>query len=281
MLKSNMRTAILTIVLFVFASLPPAIAADGSYKGSVFDTHLHYSSKAWPVYSPKDVLAKMDQANVKSALVSSTPDSGTATLLAIAPQRMVPGLRPYRNATEKVKWYENQELLAYSKTRLAALRHKAFGEVILHFPKDLETPQMSQYFDLAVEQKLVMHLHTGADVIEALFKKRPGLTVLWAHAGFNEPPEVIARMLDQYPNLSAELSYRAEDIMGADDVEPEWKLLLIRHADRFTIGSDTWENGRWQTYQYLIDQHREWLGKLPAEVAEKIAYENARALFPE
>ncbi len=279
MLKTGMRSAILTIFWFAFASLPLAVAADGSYKGPVFDTHLHYSSKAWPVYSPKDVLAKMDQANVKSALVSSTPDKGTATLLVIAPQRMVPGLRPYRNATEKVKWYEKQELLTYSKTRLATLRHKAFGEVILHFPKDLETPQMSQYFDLAAEKKLVMHLHTGADVIEALFKKRPGLKVLWAHAGFNEPPEVIARMLDQYPNLSAELSYRAEHIMGADDVEPEWKELLVRHADRFTIGSDTWENGRWATYKYLIEQHREWLGKLPEQVAIKIAYENASSLF--
>ncbi|VAV94292.1 hypothetical protein MNBD_ALPHA08-24 [hydrothermal vent metagenome] len=274
-----MRTAILTLVLFFVASLPLAIAGNGNYKGPVFDTHLHYSSKAWPVYSPKDVLEKMEQANVKSALVSSTPDSGTETLLSLAPQRLVPGLRPYRNASEKVTWYKNQALLAYSKTRLATLRHKAFGEVILHFPKDLDTPQMSQYFELATKQKLVMHLHTGADVIEALFKKQPGLKVLWAHAGFNEPPEVIARMLDQYPNLWAELSYRAEHIMGADDVEPEWKPLLIRHADRFTVGSDTWENGRWRTYKYLIDQHREWLGKLPQKVASKIAYENASFLF--
>ncbi len=274
-----MRTVILAVVLFVGTSLPLAMADDGNYNGPVFDTHLHYSSKAWPVYSPKQVLAKMNQAKVKSALVSSTPDSGTAKLLAIAPQRLVPGLRPYRTSSEKVKWYEKQELVTYSKTRLAALRHKAFGEVILHFPKDLETSQMSQYFNIAGEQKLIMHLHTGADVIEALFKKRPGLNVLWAHAGFNEPPEVIARMLDQYPNLSAELSYRAEHIMGADDVEPEWKELLIRHADRFTVGSDTWENSRWRTYKYLIDQHREWLGKLPHKIARKIAYDNARSLF--
>ncbi len=77
---------ILTIVLFVVASLPLAIAKDGNYEGPVFDTHLHYSKKAWPVYSPKDVLEKMDRAKVKSALVSSAPDSGTANLLAIAPQ---------------------------------------------------------------------------------------------------------------------------------------------------------------------------------------------------
>ena len=276
-----MRTVILTIVLFVVASLPLAIAKDGTYKGPVFDTHLHYSKQAWPVYSPKDVLEKMDQAKVKSALVSSTPDSGTAKLLAIAPQRFVPGLRPYSTPSEKVRWYKSQEMVAYSKTRLKTLRHKAFGEVILWFAQDLETPQMSQYFDLAAEQNLVMHLHTSSSVIEALFKKRPGLKVLWAHAGFDEPPEVIARMLDQYPNLSAELSYRAEHIMGADDVEPEWRKLLIRHANRFTVGSDTWENDRWSIYKYLIDQHREWLGKLPDKVAQKIAYKNARTLFSE
>ncbi len=276
-----MRTMILTIVLFAVAPLSLAIAGDGSYKGPVFDTHLHYSKEAWPVYLPKDVLEKMDLAKVKSALVSSTPDSGTEKLLAVAPQRLVPGLRPYRTPTEKVRWYRSQDMVAYSQARLKTLRHKAFGEVILWFAQDLETPQMLQYLDLAAEQNMVMHLHTNSRVVEALFKMRPGLKVLWAHAGFDEPPDVIARMLDQYPNLSAELSYRAEHIMGADDVEPEWKELLVRHADRFTVGSDTWENDRWSIYKYLIDQHREWLGKLPDKVAQKIAYENARTLFME
>ncbi len=274
-----MRSVILTSVLLVFAVPSLVIAGDGNYTGPVFDTHLHYSSKAWPLYSPGDVLKKMQQANVKTALVSSTPDAGTEKLLAFAAQQLVPGLRPYRTSSEKIKWYEKPELLAYSKTRLAKLNHRAFGEVILNFPENLATPQMSQYFKLAKEQKLVMHLHTGADVIDALLIKRPELKVLWAHAGFNEPPEMVARMLDKYPNLSAELSYRAQDIMGASDVQPAWKKLLIRHADRFTIGSDTWENGRWRNYKYLIDQHREWLGKLPEKVARKIAYDNAQSLF--
>jgi len=273
-----MRTLVAILTLFTLALTPSAHAED-AYKGPVFDTHLHYSSSAWAIYSPADVLQKLDRANVKTALVSSTPDEGTAKLLAAAPGRMVPGLRPYRNAAEKVAWYQKQQLVPYARARLEALRHKAFGEVILNYPEDLETPQMSEYLDMAQEQNLVMHLHTRATVVEALFKLRPGLKILWAHAGFSETPEVITAQLDKNPNLLAELSYRANEIMGGTDLEPEWKAMFLRHPTRFTIGSDTWENGRWQNYQYLIDQHREWLGKLPAEVAEKIAYGNAAGLL--
>ncbi len=273
-----MRTALLLSVLFSFSFVLRANGED-SYKGPVFDSHLHYSATSWAQYSPGDVLQKLDSANVKTALLSSTPNEGTAKLLAFAPGRMVPGLRPYRNAAEKVAWYKNSELVSYTQTRLATLRHKAFGEVILGYREDLETPQMAQYLAMAEEQNLVLHFHTSAAVIEALFEMRPNLKILWAHAGFSEPPDVITRLLDQNPNLWAELSYRAEDIMGGTDLEPEWKTLLLRHATRFTIGSDTWQNGRWQNYQYLIDQHREWLGKLPQEVAGKIAYQNAEVLF--
>jgi len=274
-----MRISILLSILLSTASPSLALAGDANYSGPVFDTHLHYSSTAWASYSPKEVLAKLDKSNVTRALVSSTPDDGTAMLSKLAPTRVIPGLRPYRTSAEKVGWYKKQELVTYAKTRLAPRRHRAFGEVILNYPDDLDTPQMAEYFDIAAEQNLVLHLHTSAQVVEALFIKRPQLKVLWAHAGFSEPAAVVLRMLDQYPNLWAELSYRADDIMGGSDLEPQWRELLMRHSERFTIGSDTWENGRWSNYQYLIDQHREWLGKLPTDVAEKIAHENARQLF--
>ena len=104
---------------------------------------------------------------------------------------------------------------------------------------------MVEYLNIAVEQGLILHPHSDAAVVEALFKKRPELKILWAHAGFYEPAPVVARMLDQYPNLWAELSYRAAHIMPDDDLDPDWKALLIRHAGRFTIGSATWQVDRW------------------------------------
>jgi len=274
-----MKALIIYAGLYLAAALPLAAADAPAYDGPIFDTHMHYSRDVWEVYSPGSILKKMDKANVITALVSSTPDDGTALLSDFAPQRIVPGFRPYRARSDRARWHENPDLLAYSKARLAQRRYKALGEVILHLPENLETPEMAEYLNIAVEQGLIVNPHSSASVVEALFKMRPELKILWAHAGFFEPAPVVAQMLDRYPNLWAELSYRTDNIMPGDDLNVEWKELLIRHQNRFTIGSDTWETGRWQAYQTLIDENREWLGKLPLDVAAKIARRNAVSLF--
>ncbi len=279
MKASIFRASIFSAVLFLVAASPLAATDTPVFDGPIFDTHVHYSRDAWGAYSPGQILEKMDQANVSTALVSSTPDDGTVTLFEFAPERVVLGFRPYRSRTDRARWHENPDLLAYSKDRLAARRYKAFGEVILFMPENLETSEMAEYLNIAVEQGLILHSHSNATIVEALFEKRPELKILWAHAGFSEPAPVVARMLDRYPNLWAELSYRADDIMAANGLDPEWRDLLVRHAGRFTIGSDTWETGRWQFYQTLIDENRVWLGKLPPDVAVKIARGNAEALF--
>ena len=45
------------------------------------------------------------------------------------------------------------------------------------------------------------------------------------------------------------------------------------------VGSDTWVNSQWESYEALIKMNRRWLSQFPREVAEKIAYRNAEALF--
>ena len=275
----DMKALIICVGLFLVAATPPAAAETSGPDVPIFDTHMHYSRDVWKIYSPGDVLEKMDKANVGVALVSSTPDDGTMMLFDFAPGRIVPGFGPYRTRGDRARWYKNPELLAFNKARLASRRHKVFGEVALYVPENLETPEMVEYLKIAAEQGMVLHPHSYADVVELLFKRRPEQKILWAHAGFSEPPSVVARMLDQYPNLWAELSFRAEHIMPDGELDPEWRDLLIRHASRFTIGSDTWEIDRWGVYKGLIDEHRAWLAKLPPGVAAKIAYRNAEALF--
>ncbi len=273
-----MKSLFVSAALFFAAALP--VAAGGpAFDGPVFDTHMHYSRSAWAVYSPGDVLQKMDKANVAAALVSSTPGEGTARLVAFAPGRITAGYRPYMTPSDRTRWFKSAGLLSLGKTRLMLRRHKAFGEVVLYFPNNLETPQMAQYLKMVAQQNLVLHLHSDAAVVEAVFKQQPEIKILWAHAGFLEPAAVIGRMLGQYPKLWAELSYRADDITGADGVETEWKALFMRFGNRFTIGSDTWNNSRWDMYPYLINRHRNWLGALPRALAQKIAFQNAAALL--
>jgi hypothetical protein len=275
----DMKALIISVGL-VLVAVPPLAADSASVRDvPIFDTHMHYSRDIWNVYSPGDVLEKMDKANVGVALVSSTPDDGTMMLYDLAPERIVPGFRPYRTPGDRARWYMNPDLLAYNKLRLASRRYKVLGEVHLYVPENLKSPEMAEYLNIVAEQNMVLHPHSYADVVKLLLKRRPEQKILWAHAGFSEPPSVVAQMLDRYPNLWAELSFRAEHIMPNDELDPEWRDLLIRHAGRFTIGSDTWEVDRWGVYKGLIDEHRSWLSKLPPDVATKIAYRNAEALF--
>ena len=260
-------------------ALPVQVFSAETGELPIFDTHMHYSRGAWDAYSPAQILGILNRAGVTRALVSSTPDGGTFKLMVAAPKRVVPAFRPYRVAADLGRWYENPDLLAYSEARLAQGRYRAFGEVHLYRPENLNTPEMTRYLDIIAGKGLYLQPHADAAVVEALFLKRPDLKILWAHAGFFESAAVVGRMLDRYPALWTELSYRAVHIMPGDALEAEWKALLIRHADRFTIGTDTWAVDRWHGYQGLIGEHREWLRRLPRDVAEKIAYGNADRLF--
>jgi hypothetical protein len=53
-----------------------------------------------------------------------------------------------------------------------------------------------------------------------------------------------------------------------------WKALLSECATRFMIGSDTWVNQRWQSYEALMQDAREWLGDLDAATARRIAWDD-------
>ena len=75
------------------------------------------------------------------------------------------------------------------------------------------------------------------------------------------------------------MSYRESDILRGGGLDPAWKKLLLRHADRFMVGSDTWVNGQWANYGSIIAQNRAWLALLPRREAEMIAYRNAEGLF--
>src|SRR5262245_11046986 len=76
--------------------LPAATLRAQSVELPIFDTHLHYSAPDWAEYPEARILGILQQAGIKRALVSSTPDDGTIKLYQKDPQRIVPILRPYR-----------------------------------------------------------------------------------------------------------------------------------------------------------------------------------------
>lgn len=273
-----MMKPFLSLLAVVVLALPVQALADTKDR-PIFDTHVHYSHGAWDVYSPAQIIEKFDKAGVGKALVSSRPDDGTLKLYNIAPKRVVPGFRPYKESTSTSDWYNDPDLVPYSKERLARGLHRVFGEVHLFSLDAVDAPNMDKYLAMVAKHGLILQPHSDAAVVRALFKKMPDLKILWAHAGMSEPASVVGEMLDTYPNLWTETSFREDEIMTANGIDKEWEAVFLRHPDRIMIGTDTWVADRWHDYRGLVEGHRAWLKHLPSDVADRIAYKNAEGLL--
>jgi hypothetical protein len=247
----------------------------------IFDTHVHYSQSAWDEFPPEKIIDKLKNMNISRANVSSSPDDGTRMLYKLDPERIVPFLRPYRGDINTSNWYSDTTLIPYLTSRLEMPIYAGIGEFHLQTVTAANSPIVRQTVKLAVERGLYLHIHGNAEAVRAVFAYEPKVKILWAHAGMIDPPEVVAKMLDDFENLWADTSYREYAISPSNsgELDPKWEALLLKYADRFTIGTDTWVPSRWASYEDLIKFNRGWLKQLPRDVAEKIAYGNAMRLF--
>lgn len=260
------------------ASSEPADVGDAEPL-PIFDTHVHYSRDAWSVFSPRQIVDKLDASNVWRALVSSSPDEGTRMLYAVAPERIAPFLRPYHDAATSGNWYRAPKIVDYLLDRLGNHPYDGIGEFHLHAPVNVELPSVRQTLAEAVARDIYLHIHADADTVAAVFAVEPRAKVLWAHAGMTEPPQEVSAMMDSHANLWTDLSYREYEIAPEGELAPAWRALFLRHPERITVGSDTWVTLRWKGYDHIIAQHRVYLEQLPREVAEQLAYRNAARLF--
>lgn len=283
--KSLKDFGLAALVTAMFAA-SPSLADDATPIGKgaddlpLFDAHMHYSAPAWDPYPEKTVIELMDKSGVAMALVSSTPDEGTIRLLEFAPNRIVPEVRPYHGDANSSNWTEAPGMLAYIRKRLGDHPHRGIGEFHIHALDLADRELLKEIAGIAAERKIPVHIHSRAEPVRYFYAMQPGLTIIWAHAGMQDTPETIGQMMDRYPTLYADTSYRETEILGDGKVLHEgWRKVLVKHATRFMVGSDTWANGQWEQYEELIALNRRWLSLLPGKAAENIAYRNAERLF--
>jgi len=267
-------TIVLVLAFQIFAA--PSEADD---RLPIFDLHMHYNQGAWSGLTPEHVVEWMDRAGVSRALVSSTPDDGTLALHRYDPERFIAELMPYGGPINSVNWYRHPDVVPYLESRLINGIYRGIGEIHFYAGKEVKTPEVRAVVAQVRSRGIFLHVHSNAEAIAALYAIDPEVRILWAHAGMTEPADVVAETMKRYPTLSAELSYRAEDILPDRELDPEWRDLLVTFSDRFVIGTDTHVNARWVEYEDLVDAHRAWLSKLPTDVARSIASENAERLF--
>jgi hypothetical protein len=262
--------------LFLFSSF---IAAARAGDLPIFDAHIHYNADARAQYSAQRAIDILNRAGVERALVSSTPNDGTRELYRLQPDRVVPELRPYRRPGDAASWYRDADTPEFLARELKRGIYRGIGEFHLH-ARQTDTPVVKRVVALAVERNIPLHVHSDDTAVRELFAIDPKVKILWAHAGISADAAKVAEMLDRYPALWVELSLRSGDVAPGGTLDRDWRALFLKYPDKFLLGTDTWTPSRWDE---LESEHRivhAWLQQLPQEIALKLAFRNARQLFP-
>jgi hypothetical protein len=266
---------LLWLVLAPLVALPALARAEPL---PIFDAHIHYSRPDWGMLPPERALAILRDANVRRAIVSSTPDDGTLMLHTRAPELVVPFLRPYRTREDMSGWARDPAVAAYVEERLKRGVYKGLGE--FHLGADeVEAPVVRRLAALGAQHDLMLQAHVDAITVEKLLTLYPRVRILWAHAGMSASADAVGRLLDRFPTLWVELSLRS-DVAPGGVLDPGWRAVFLRHPDRFLVGTDTWVTSRWESVAESMRDVQRWLAQLPRDVAERIAYRNGERLFP-
>ena len=243
----------------------------------IIDVHIHYSQDAWSMLPPPEAIKVLRQAGLRKAFVSSSSDDGTQMLFKAAPDLIVPVLRPYRSRGETGTWTKDASIIAHVEGRLKANTYAGIGEFHA-YGADADTAVMRRMVQLAKEYRIFLHAHSDADAVERMFKQNPEALVLWAHSGF-EQVEKVRAMVTKHKTLWADVAHRT-DHAPSGKLDATWKQLFVDFPERFMVGTDTYTPERWH---YIVEHagwSRAWLADLPRPLAERIAWRNADALFP-
>ena len=278
----------------VFALLAALLLADAAhaepYSGPLFDTHLHYNEEAITAYPIGDVLGRMQRSGVRAIVANSRPNDGTRALAsALEPTRaagvtVVPFVRLYRDRADYSGWFKDESIHTMVLQELAAGTpsgpFRGIGEFHLYESANANGAVARKLMQLAQARDLAVLAHVDDDAIDLLLAHAPDARLIWAHTGIGGAPVARVRaLLLKHPKLMGELSYRPGLTDAGGHLSTEWKTLLTEFPGRFLIGSDTWINARWDSYEALMAQARLWLGDLPPALAKRIAWSNAAALF--
>ena len=272
-------------------------AAAADYDGPLFDAHLHYNEEAWDgrqgPHPIADVLARMQRNGVRAIIANSRPNDGTHALAASPQTRaagvtVVPFVRLYRNRADYSNWFRAESIYAMVQAELArgtaAGPFRGIGEFHLYDSTNADGPVARKLMQLAEDKGLAVLAHVDDRAVELLMahtaSRGQRLRMIWAHIGIGGVPVArVDQLMTRFPGLVGELSYRPGLTCEGGKLCPEWRELIRKYPDRFVIGSDTWINQRWSSYDQLMAGYRTWLGDLPADLARKVAWANAAGLF--
>lgn len=273
-------------------------AASQPYSGPLLDAHLHYNQEAWNgqagPHPVSDVLARLQRNNVRAVVANSRPNDGTRALAdarseaRAAGVTVIPFVRLYRNRADYDSWFQDESIFEMVQAELArgtgSGPYLGLGEFHLYDNANANGAVAKKLMTLAEEKGLAVLAHVDDVAIDLLMAHTPSkgqkVRLIWAHTGIGGASVArVDALLDRYPLLMGELSYRPGLTCEGGLLCPEWRALVLKYPTRFMVGSDTWVNQRWLYYDELMQGYRIWLGDLPAAVARNIAWANGASVF--
>lgn len=277
-------------VLAAALALAGLAARAADYAGPLFDAHLHYNIEAQAPYPLADVLARMQRNGVKAIVANSRPNEGTRALASAKAQAeaagvaVVPFIRLYRDRADYTGWFRDESIHKLVQDEFARGTangpYKGVGEFHLYDSANANGPVARKVMQFAAARSLAVLAHVDDVAIDLLMAHAPTARIVWAHTGIGGPPVArVEQLLAKYPKLMGELSYRPGLVCQGGQLCAEWRALILKHPERFMVGSDTWINARWEAYDEIMRGYRVWLGGLPADVARRVAWSNAADLF--
>ena len=89
-------------IVAVLLVLPSALQAE---VGRLHDGHIHYDEDVWEALPPDDAIKMLEAEDIERALVSATPTEGAEMLYRVAPDTVIPMLRPYKSWRHRYLWF--------------------------------------------------------------------------------------------------------------------------------------------------------------------------------
>jgi predicted TIM-barrel fold metal-dependent hydrolase len=277
------------LVSLLLALLLPGAAVAGDYTGPLIDAHAHLpSAKAIEAY-----VAAMKRHNISKVVllgVGGVQKDDAQWIAAAArahPDRVVAGL-PIPDPTRG-------DAAGTLDVELARTKARVMGEVHLRqvSRKIDRNPNDTAFVDilkLAAERGVPVVIHyeltpaAGAQLEKAL-GARPDAVIVLAHAGEARPAD-LEKILARNANLMVDLSgmhFQRTPSLASETgpLDARWKALIEKMPDRFLMGIDVWAPRLFEPA--MLDRLMRWtrrvLGELPPNVAERVAWKNAAAVY--
>lgn len=248
------------------------------YAFEINDGHIHYNQDVWSRLSAERVMKYLAENEIQRAIVSSTPTEGTEKLYKLAPDRVIPFLRPYRNIRDEFTFHSDPTILNHLKQKIDLGIYTGIGEFHL-FEEHKDTAVVKEIMQLAADYKLAISAHSDYATILTLVNLQPDVRIIWAHCGMYHPVADIKHALEQYPNLFCDLSFRYNMFDKDEQLRPEWKTLLEKNSTRFILGMDTYVPRRWAALPEHVAFAHSWLEQLSQNAQQNIARENINNWF--